>query len=51
MLFDLCYYGSMQPSEVLNMFVSDIDWMHTQLYEKKKTELEIKKQGMLKQNG
>jgi integrase len=50
-VFDLCYYGGMQPSEVLEMQVSDIDWMYGQLYERKKSELQLKKKAAEAANG
>jgi integrase len=39
-MFDLSYYAHIQPSEVLEMEVSDIDWNYGQLYERKKRELQ-----------
>ena len=39
--FELCYYGNFQPSEVLEMEVSEIDWKYKKLIEKKRKELEI----------
>jgi hypothetical protein len=48
MEFELCFFGNFQPSETMELGVSEIDWMHSKLVDAKRKELEIEtaKRGM-----